>query len=152
MWWWLKVSSWRFQPSVTCSARQAVGGSRRIYPPVPDGAERGTGGGCCLVQVASWMEGKGAGGGVTSLRGNEKGYFVSLSSSGNRITVGYTEGQGGSRQRMTNSWRWARKTDVETNKERDKLKLFIYGYSLVPFWSCGGAFVCLFCCFSPGEA
>lgn len=145
----LKVSTFCYLPS-----SKALGGSR-TYPPVPGGAERGTGGGCCLVQVASWMERKDAGEGVTSWWENENAYFVCLSFSGSRITSDCTEGQGRSgskrnRDRMINSWRQARKTEMLKQGEI-KLKLFIYRYSLISSWLCDGFFVCLFCCFSPAE-
>lgn len=135
----LKVSIFCYLPS-----SEAVGGSRRIYPPVPGGAERGTGGGCCLVQVASWMERKGAGEGVTGWWGHETGCFVSLSFSGNRITVDCTEGQGrsgseGNRERMINSWRQERKTEMLRQTGKDKIKTIYLQLSpdifLIMWWA-----------------
>lgn len=137
----LKVSAFSYLPS-----SKAVGGSRRIYPPVPGGAERGRGGGCCLVQVAGWMERKDAAG-VTSWGGN--GNFVSLSFSGNRITLDYMRGQGrsgskGNKERLTNSWRQARKTEMLEQTGRDKIKTIYLqvfpGVFLVMWWA-----FCLLC-------
>lgn len=108
-----KISFWRFQPSLTCPAVrlwedqeefillylvvQKEGGEvAAALCRLLDGEER--------CRRCHWG-------------GNRNGDFVSLSFSGNRITVDYTGGQGrsgskGNRERMINSWRQARKTEM----------------------------------------
>lgn len=89
--------------------------------------------------------------------GNYIEYFVSLSFSGNRMTVDYTEGQGRSgsksnRERMINSWRQGRKTEMLRQTGRDKSKIIylqVFPHIFLVMW---WVFFSVLLCFFPAEA
>lgn len=145
-----KISFWRFQPSVTCPAVRLWEHQEEFILPylVVHKGELEVCPALCRLLVG-WrgkMQEK-----VSPADGEMRMGVLYLSSSGNRITVDCTEGQGSSgsksnRERMINSWRQERKTEMLRQTGRDKIKT-ICRHPLVSSWLCGGLFVVL--CFSP---